>query len=546
MRASALLLLFVACAKPATENERCTRTSDCVSGLACCGGACIDLQKDTRHCGACDAACPSQNALAACVGGACRLSCNDGFSDCNAASADGCEVNTTNDSRHCGACGAACSLPNASSTCSASQCSVSACNTGYANCDGRAANGCEVVSASDLQNCGGCGAVCTVANGTPRCTTGQCFVATCAAGRADCDGLASTGCEVDTKTSAMHCNGCGQACAADQACADGTCRVLELFVFGGLPDPTGVATNEVKRLQLGQRLFTALTPLTPDGTPSARAFQASAWDAMESRMLVFGGTNVVGSPALPQVWSLTLGAMPTWNLLATTGTAPSAVVGQASGWDRTRRRWFLFGGTSQLTSTTRSAELFVFDATTATWSQPNVTGTAPPARAFAAATYDDATSRFIVHGGRGVSGTLPDTWVFDPTTSTWTQVLMSGPAPREFATFFSGSSPPLLVGGLDATTHFDDLWELDVLAPAWTSRTATNRPPARRSAVGLTVGGVRTLVSGVFDDGQTQTLFNDVWTLQWPALTWQQVRSNSLSGASDQRVGFSVVSTEPR
>lgn len=546
MRASVLLLLLVACAKPATENERCVRTSDCVSGLVCCAGSCVDLQKDTRHCGACDEACPSQNAVAACVGATCKLSCGDGFADCNGVAADGCEVNTTNDARHCGSCGTACSLPNASSsTCSASQCVVSACTSGYSNCDGRSANGCEVVSASDLQNCGGCGAVCSVTSGTPRCTTGQCFVASCAPERADCDGLASTGCEVDTKTNAMHCNGCGQACAADQACADGMCRVLELFVFGGQADPTGSVTNAVKRLQLGQRLFTPVTPLTPGGTPSARTFHATAWDAMESRMLVFGGSGFTGA-LQPQVWSLTLGAMPTWNLLSTMGTAPSALVGQASGWDRTGRRWFLFGGTSQLTSTTRSAELFVFDTATSTWSQLNVAGATPPARAFAAAMFDDATSRFIVHGGRGASGVLSDTWVFDPATSTWTQVLMTGPAPREFSTFFSGSSPPVLFGGFDGTTHFDDLWELDVQAATWTQHTTMFGPPPRRHAAGLTVGGVRTLVSGIFDDGQTQTLFNDVWTLQWPARTWQQVRSNSLSGASDQRVGFSVISTEPR
>lgn len=546
MRASLLLLLLLSCARPATENERCVKAGDCASGLVCCAGACVDLQKDTRHCGACDEACPTQNALAACVGGACRLSCSDGFADCNGMPADGCEVNTTNDPRHCGACGTACSLPNATATCSASQCAVSTCNTGYSNCDARSANGCEVVSASDLQNCGGCGVTCAVANGTPRCTTGQCFVATCADGRADCDGLASTGCEVDTKTSVQHCNGCGQACTADQACAEGMCRVLELFVFGGQADPTGAVTNEVKRLQLGQRLFTPVTPMTPDGTPAARAFQVSAWDAMESRLLVFGGSNDFGAPVPVQLWSLTLGAMPAWALVSTTGTAPTALIGQVSGWDRARRRWFVFGGTTQATGGTRSSELFVFDATTSTWSQPAVSGSTPPARAFAAATFDDATSRFIVHGGRGASGTLSDTWVFDPATSTWTQVLMSGPAPREFSTFFAGSSPPVLFGGADGATHFDDLWELDVSAATWTQRATMNGPPARRSSVGLTVGGVRTLVSGVFDDGQTQTLFNDVWTLQWPARTWQQVRSNSLSGASNQRVGFSVVSTEPR
>jgi hypothetical protein len=72
-----------------------------------------------------------------------------------------------------------------------------------------------------------------------------------------------------------------------------------------------------------------------------------------------------------------------------------------------------------------------------------------------------------------------------------------------------------------------------------------NGPAPRRSSVGVTVGGLRHLVSGIFDDGMTQTLFNDVWALQWPARTWQQVRSNAPVGAAGVRVGFTAISREP-
>ena len=47
--------------------------------------------------------------------------------------------------------------------------------------------------------------------------------ATCAAPFADCDTLATTGCETDTDSSAAHCGGCGLACSLGDLCSAGTC-----------------------------------------------------------------------------------------------------------------------------------------------------------------------------------------------------------------------------------------------------------------------------------------------------------------------------------
>jgi hypothetical protein len=54
------------------------------------------------------------------------------------------------------------------------------------------------------------------------CPSGQqvcdarCVDVHCAAGFADCDGNATNGCETDTRTSATHCGGCGNALRARQ------------------------------------------------------------------------------------------------------------------------------------------------------------------------------------------------------------------------------------------------------------------------------------------------------------------------------------------
>ncbi len=66
-------------------------------------------------------------------------------------------------------------------------------------------------------NC--CGVACPMpANGAAGCFGGRCGVASCATGFGDCDGNAANGCETDLRTTAAHCGACGAPCAAGRAC----------------------------------------------------------------------------------------------------------------------------------------------------------------------------------------------------------------------------------------------------------------------------------------------------------------------------------------
>jgi hypothetical protein len=90
-----------------------------------------------------------------------------------------------------------------------------ACTPGYLDCNGNAADGCEVNSAADVNNCGACGNVC--ASGI--CTMGVCQTATCT------DGL-KNGSETDVDCGG-GCPGCanGKACIAATDCASGICAM---------------------------------------------------------------------------------------------------------------------------------------------------------------------------------------------------------------------------------------------------------------------------------------------------------------------------------
>lgn len=69
-------------------------------------------------------------------------------------------TNTNTDLNNCGGCGRVCSFPHASANCVAGECQLGACNQGFANCDGKPATGCETPLGTD-QNCSGCGNICS-------------------------------------------------------------------------------------------------------------------------------------------------------------------------------------------------------------------------------------------------------------------------------------------------------------------------------------------------------------------------------------------------
>jgi hypothetical protein len=174
---------------PKEPGERCTSGSECRLGFCvngvCCGsasctggscfscavagheGTCTEVNgastdTDPANCGACGSACSTAHLSAQCAGGVCTGACAPGFVDCNTNKrTDGCEVDTATDPANCGGCGLSCSSANIPTrACSAGVCN-GGCSVGFGDCDvNKRLNGCEVNLTSDPNNCGACSSPC--------------------------------------------------------------------------------------------------------------------------------------------------------------------------------------------------------------------------------------------------------------------------------------------------------------------------------------------------------------------------------------------------
>ncbi|MBL8682848.1 MAG: hypothetical protein JNK05_27025 [Myxococcales bacterium] len=206
---------------PFCDDGRCA--INCAASFADCdrdpaNGCEVDTRTSALHCGRCNNACTISNATAACVAGACAVgACAMGFGDCDSMATNGCEtmVNTTS---NCGMCGRSCSGATPVCDARAGACS-SGCTAGQQRCGGSC-----VDTTSDANHCGACDRRCAVANGTPSCMASACRVFACSAGFADCDGNAANGCEVNTRTDPMNCGGCGNRPAESCNGADDNCN----------------------------------------------------------------------------------------------------------------------------------------------------------------------------------------------------------------------------------------------------------------------------------------------------------------------------------
>ncbi len=167
-------LAFLALSACALSTSEHLDDGVCSAGKKSCLGGCVAASDPDYGCASttCDP-CDLPKASASCVEGTCAVAaCYPGRADCNGDPRDGCEADLEENAQTCGGCGNACSALHATPACRKSVCAIGACNDGFADCNGKLADGCETELGTST-NCGGCGASCTSGlKCTPRIVSG--------------------------------------------------------------------------------------------------------------------------------------------------------------------------------------------------------------------------------------------------------------------------------------------------------------------------------------------------------------------------------------
>jgi hypothetical protein len=283
-----------------------------------------------------------------------------------------------------------------------------------------------------------------------------------------------------------------------------------------------------------QSLDGTWSPALPNGAaaPSPRRNYASIYDATNQRYIIFAGewgSLQGGYQLFNEVWALTLGPTPNWNLLTVAGSPPGQRHSPQFGFDAARNRLLIFGGYGSH----HPGDYFEYLSDvwqlsldgTPTWTELTPIGTPPPGRLAGAAVYDDFRQRFVGFGG--TVGLPVDTWELDlsgaPEWKTMNDVGNAPPGMYGMASIFDARRDRMIIfGGSTSDSYFgvhNDTWALNLRAaqPEWHKLTPTGTLPAARRTMTSIYDPIRDrmIVYGGWDSGgeSNANFLGDTWAL---------------------------------
>ncbi len=202
-------------------------------------------------------------------------------------------------------------------------------------------------------------------------------------------------------------------------------------------------------------------------------------------------------------------------------SGPSGRDFPAMAYDSRADRTVLFGG---ITGMEAAADTWTFDLTTNTWT--NVTpATGPSPRWSSAMAYDSRWDRVVLFGG--FSGVLVnDTWTYDLSTNTWVDMnpAVSPPARGWTGMVYDALSDRIvLFGGATGAGVANDTWIYDLAANTWT-RVYPAVSPTAREYFGMAYDSLadRIVLFGGWSDAPYR-LFGDTWTYDVATETWTEM-----------------------
>jgi hypothetical protein len=171
-------------------------------------------------------------------------------------------------------------------------------------------------------------------------------------------------------------------------------------------------------------------PPPPHGVSHRPGVVALVYDPRSAQVIMVGSTVTKVS-----TWAYDSQAN-SWKELTTNGSPPPRIQA-AYAYDKAMGRLLLFGGWGHFERAEGGplGDTWSFDSSTSTWTELKP-AKSPPFRGWATMAYDEDAGRMILFGG-GASKSPADTWSYDSAKNTWTKLRTAGsPGPRGGASMF--------------------------------------------------------------------------------------------------------------
>jgi hypothetical protein len=213
-----------------------------------------------------------------------------------------------------------------------------------------------------------------------------------------------------------------------------------------------------------------------------------------------------------------------WSLLRPGGSLPAPRATHELVQDPTSGRIIMFGGQD---GGEGFNDTWAYNPTGITWTELRPSGTVPSPRWACTMTYDPVTRRMILFGGRNASRRLNDTWAYDPAANTWTELKPSGNLPLARGGHVMVRDPSsgrmIMFGGRSGETDFlNDTWTYDPVANTWSELKPTGNLPVGRGqpAMAYDQAARKAIMFGGWNlDGE----FSDTWMYDPIGNAWTEL-----------------------
>ncbi len=300
-----------------------------------------------------------------------------------------------------------------------------------------------------------------------------------------------------------------------------------IVLFGG-SDDADIALGDVWHFDYNTETW---SQATPDYGPYARLRHTLAYDSESDVVIAFGGTHTSYYEG-PMIANDTTWAYDAneehWRQISPITQAERNDIMMA--FDSESNMTIIFGGRDNMPATKIAKDItWAYDASIdAYFNMSPVLTPGPKSNGFMV--YDAQSDVCVVFGGFNDSNDAvasAETWLYDFNTNTWTNASPATNPPARYVhrmAYDSKSDRTILFGGFDGSSLYGDTWAYDVEANTWEEMTPATSPSGRVDHwMSYDWESDRVILFGGQPTSGYISHTNDTWAYDYDTNTWQQM-----------------------